>query len=104
MHERSIPLGFHGHMQQRRHSHTSSWRMGNLPLNLDQVFCTPVRKLHAAFSPVLETPVPCRRRFALTPCPGQTCPNLDVFQVRSEERRVGKECCSTCRSRWSPYY
>src|SRR3546814_16167905 len=21
---------------------------------------------------------------------------------RSEERRVGKECCSTCRSRWSP--
>src|SRR3546814_731920 len=24
--------------------------------------------------------------------------------VRSEERRVGKECVSTCRSRWSPYY
>src|SRR3546814_17795850 len=23
--------------------------------------------------------------------------------VRSEERRVGKECVSTCRSRWSPY-
>src|SRR3546814_13519581 len=22
---------------------------------------------------------------------------------RSEERRVGKECVSTCRSRWSPY-
>src|SRR3546814_14885932 len=26
---------------------------------------------------------------------------LDV--TRSEERRVGKECVSTCRSRWSPY-
>src|SRR3546814_15949858 len=26
----------------------------------------------------------------------QNCP-------RSEERRVGKECVSTCRSRWSPY-
>src|SRR3546814_14291495 len=23
-------------------------------------------------------------------------------QIRSEERRVGKECVSTCRSRWSP--
>ena len=22
----------------------------------------------------------------------------------SEERRVGKECCGTCRSRWSPYH
>src|SRR3546814_16706648 len=28
-----------------------------------------------------------------------------VFQAhRSEERRVGKECVSTCRSRWSPYH
>src|SRR3546814_15484153 len=25
------------------------------------------------------------------------------FADRSEERRVGKECVSTCRSRWSPY-
>ena len=24
--------------------------------------------------------------------------------VRSEERRVGKECASKCRSRWSPYH
>src|SRR3546814_13871024 len=24
--------------------------------------------------------------------------------TRSEERRVGKECVSTCRSRWSPYH
>src|SRR3546814_19227236 len=28
---------------------------------------------------------------------------LDDFVRRSEERRVGKECVSTCRSRWSPY-
>src|SRR3546814_11873586 len=26
------------------------------------------------------------------------------FPLRSEERRVGKECVSTCRSRWSPYH
>src|SRR3546814_2355194 len=25
------------------------------------------------------------------------------YKLRSEERRVGKECVSTCRSRWSPY-
>src|SRR3546814_13667331 len=30
--------------------------------------------------------------------------NLRDFPVRSEERRVGKECVSTCRSRWSPYH
>src|SRR3546814_4874057 len=27
-----------------------------------------------------------------------------AFHRRSEERRVGKECVSTCRSRWSPYH
>ena len=27
-----------------------------------------------------------------------------VFCLRSEERRVGKECWITCRSRWSPYH
>src|SRR3546814_19244130 len=32
-----------------------------------------------------------------TVCPGCGEP------LRSEERRVGKECVSTCRSRWSPY-
>src|SRR3546814_13656806 len=29
---------------------------------------------------------------------------LRAFGFRSEERRVGKECVSTCRSRWSPYH
>src|SRR3546814_4865493 len=28
---------------------------------------------------------------------------LHQHRRRSEERRVGKECVSTCRSRWSPY-
>src|SRR3546814_2953479 len=28
----------------------------------------------------------------------------DQALARSEERRVGKECVSTCRSRWSPYH
>src|SRR3546814_7311578 len=29
---------------------------------------------------------------------------LGDIERRSEERRVGKECVSTCRSRWSPYH
>src|SRR3546814_14242911 len=28
----------------------------------------------------------------------------EVTKYRSEESRVGKECVSTCRSRWSPYH
>src|SRR3546814_5146181 len=30
--------------------------------------------------------------------------SLAIPFFRSEERRVGKECVSTCRSRWSPYH
>src|SRR3546814_6288851 len=29
---------------------------------------------------------------------------IGIRKERSEERRVGKECVSTCRSRWSPYH
>src|SRR3546814_19095877 len=32
------------------------------------------------------------------------CAHDDGNGLRSEERRVGKECVSTCRSRWSPYH
>ena len=31
-------------------------------------------------------------------------PCATSFKHRSEERRVGKECVSHCRSRWSPYH
>src|SRR3546814_5631959 len=44
----------------------------------------------AEFSPVAD-------RLAERFCPG-------ALTLRSEERRVGKECVSTCRSRWSPYH
>src|SRR3546814_9647828 len=30
--------------------------------------------------------------------------SMRSMSTRSEERRVGKECVSTCRSRWSPYH
>src|SRR3546814_16911116 len=43
-------------------------------------------------------------RFAEFKRDGQLQPDVDPFvgAMRSEERRVGKECVSTCRSRWSP--
>src|SRR3546814_14702257 len=31
-------------------------------------------------------------------------PSVELTVKRSEERRVGKECVSTCRFRWSPYH
>src|SRR3546814_11774136 len=34
---------------------------------------------------------------------GYRQPYVITIDPRSEERRVGKECVSTCRSRWSPY-
>ena len=37
-------------------------------------------------------------RSAVVVCPG------GGYAMRSEERRVGKECRLTCRSRWSPYH
>src|SRR3546814_6679135 len=30
--------------------------------------------------------------------------SIALYADRSEERRVGKECVSTCRSRWLPYH
>src|SRR3546814_11525215 len=35
---------------------------------------------------------------------GNTTAITKLMEGRSEERRVGKECVSTCRSRWSPYH
>src|SRR3546814_15392481 len=37
-------------------------------------------------------------------CDWRWQPQLHLPCGRSEERRVGKECVSTCRSRWSPYH
>src|SRR3546814_15872476 len=36
--------------------------------------------------------------------PNLAMPVAAVLLVRSEGRRVGKACVSTCRSRWSPYH
>src|SRR3546814_13353290 len=55
-------------------------------LGVDPGFGTAVRKL--------------TRRKDVAP----VCEQERGLGIRSEERRVGKECVSTCRSRWSPYH
>src|SRR3546814_303277 len=52
----------------------------------------PMRRL--SVPPLLAT----RMAYPAIPC------RLRRQAARSEERRVGKECVSTCRSRWSPYH
>src|SRR3546814_12881221 len=37
-------------------------------------------------------------------CSPEDARRVVTIEERSEERRVGKECVSTCRSRWSPYH
>src|SRR3546814_14966051 len=46
-------------------------------------------------------PEPAQERADLDSERGRTGP---LSLLRSEERRVGKECVSRCRSRWSPYH
>src|SRR3546814_3628548 len=51
-----------------------------------------------------RAPTPPLLLLPLAPAPC-SCPLLlPLAPARSEERRVGKECVSTCRSRWSPYH
>src|SRR3546814_1817486 len=54
--------------------------------------CTLAARLKPGFGP--------RRLGSATSAVGAT----GAAAARSEERRVGKECVSTCRSRWSPYH
>src|SRR3546814_11912395 len=74
----------------------------------------PLARIHhmtvLGASPVtrLDAPIPATAR-ALERT-GMRIEDFDLYEIneafasRSEERRVGKECVSTCRSRWSPYH
>src|SRR3546814_7220812 len=49
--------------------------------------------------------VPGKPAWDKTPQPASVeAPGKPASDERSEARRVGKECVSTCRSRWSPYH
>src|SRR3546814_11713435 len=59
-------------------------------------------------SPLPTTPDGAETDAPAAPEPAEPVSSIDVGQLvealasRSEERRVGKECVSPCRSRWSP--
>src|SRR3546814_20911472 len=63
--------------------------------------------LHLAEAPAFEPAAPVRVRL-VEGCDKQLATCRDRFanaiNFRSEERRAGKECVSTCRSRWSTYH
>src|SRR3546814_1514179 len=71
--------------------------------------------LNLRVSPIVERPMSTETaslaRLSMS-LPAELFRQLDVmveerglpYRSRSEERRVGKECVSMCRSRWSPYH
>src|SRR3546814_2559489 len=78
-----------------------SWRMthegGGLGA-LGDLGCHLVSHMLALMGPVEENVA--QTQIAI---PTRPSPDGEKRVERSEERRVGKECVSTCRSRWSPY-
>src|SRR3546814_13362828 len=63
--------------------------------------------LETGSSGAFEPAIALYQRFGFTECEPFADYQPDPFSrfmTRSEERRVGKECVSTCRSRWSPYH
>src|SRR3546814_14959240 len=60
------------------------------------------RKTRAAEAILEALGLPYRRMLLCAGDMGFAARKTYDLEVRSEERRVGKECVSTCRSRWSP--
>ena len=63
--------------------------------------------------PIVDNPAELYEHFRVVVDKGQSQVRVDKYlferlvnssRNRSEERRVGKECTSWCRSRWSPYH
>src|SRR3546814_12638730 len=59
-------------------------------------------RARALFARVLDTPGGIQIQTIHAFC--QALLSRFPLDARSAERRVGKECVSTCRSRWSPYH
>ena len=69
------------------------------------------RKSHRCFLPwqqhISSLNRSCHRtqtKRGMKPLSSINTPSYNTNNYRSEERRVGKECTSWCRSRWSPYH
>src|SRR3546814_7369062 len=99
------PLIFHGTRDATQRSKT----VGNQRFSLldtlkddDQYVLMQARSPRSAEgmgTELVKLDVLSGRRIPIARAPKVNC----SISVRSEERRVGKECVSTCRSRWAPY-
>src|SRR3546814_11390729 len=95
-----------------------AWRQGNDVQTTTWVAMAPPFYLALPRSPkspashlcssTISCPIPARQYGHARPEPPGERTGSGVEdtapEARSEERRVGKECVSTCRSRWSPYH
>src|SRR3546814_413019 len=78
-----------------------------LALDLEKIGPCPI--LTSPLERARESALPLANRWGIQPEVSAafseipTPPEIAQQGIRSEERRVGKECVSTCRSRWSPY-
>src|SRR3546814_51094 len=90
------------------------WRWQEMP-ELDSDWLSTLAVAAASFthqdidgqSPICSTVLPGgeRCRIVIPSVTPSGCPSFTIRKPsRSEERRVGKECVRTCRSRWSPYH
>src|SRR3546814_5216712 len=77
----------------------------DLWLGVDFVFAWENRRVFIdEFTQVLAQDVDIGRAGAQDVGGGGVIEQREQQMLRSEERRVGKECVSTCRSRWWPYH
>src|SRR3546814_12234573 len=80
--------------------------LANADCRVETYFVTPPLKpelgLRVTFLPLCYNDI--RTRLQGLRIDALLCMVAPPGDDRSEERRVGKECVSTCRSRWSPYH
>ena len=74
------------------------WRIGKMRI----LICDDEQKLIDLELSILQEY--CRSTILVEVIGDKKVINERTFVVRSEERRVGKECLRLCRSRWSPYH
>src|SRR3546814_1455530 len=100
MHHSQICLFFFFKQKTAYEMRISDWSSDVCSSDLARIASALSKSIDAAQTPdagiVARLPMHLSRvRFRNHECEGT---------LRSEERRVGKECVSTCRSRWSPYH
>src|SRR3546814_10810247 len=78
-------------------------QFGFVPLSADQALAVMVGHDGSVENRVVELPAGITAS-TLAEAGNYVSARFSGLTLRSDERRVGKECVSTCRSRWSPYH